>query len=103
MSGALRLYLIRHGETAWSITGQHTRVTDLALTAHGEEQARALAPALRPIGFTRVLTSPSLRARQTCGLAGFGAGALWNANSCGRATAASFGVVGAGECDGAQT
>ena len=69
------LYLIRHGETAWSITGQHTGLTDLALTAHGEDQARALAPSLRTIHFTRVETSPSLRARQTCDLAGLGVGA----------------------------
>ncbi len=72
MSG-LQLYLIRHGETAWSITGQHTGFTDLALTAHGEEQARALAPVLRAVKFTQVLTSPLLRARQTCDLAGLGA------------------------------
>jgi probable phosphoglycerate mutase len=64
------LFLIRHGETAWSITGQHTGVTDIALTAHGEKEARALAPSLRTIHFTRVLSSPLLRARQTCDLAG---------------------------------
>jgi probable phosphoglycerate mutase len=68
----LHLYLIRHGETAWSITGQHTGCTDIALTAHGEQQARALAPSLRTIHFTHVLTSLSLRARQTCEFAGMG-------------------------------
>jgi probable phosphoglycerate mutase len=66
------LYLIRHGETAWSITGQHTGFTDLALTPHGEEEARALAPYLRATHFTKILTSPLLRARQTCELAEFG-------------------------------
>ena len=73
MSESLQLYLIRHGETAWSITGQHTGSTDIALTPHGEEEARGLAPWLRMIQFTRILTSPLLRARQTCELAGLGA------------------------------
>ena len=75
LSDSLRLFLIRHGETAWSITGQHTGLTDIALTAHGEEEARALAPHLRTVQFTRILTSPLRRARQTCELAGFGAAA----------------------------
>ena len=73
MSETLQLYLIRHGETAWSITGQHTGFTDIALTPHGEDEARALAPCLRGIHFTRILTSPLRRARQTCDLAGLGA------------------------------
>ena len=73
MSAALQLYLIRHGETAWSITGQHTGFTDIALTAHGEDEARALAPRLRTIHFTKILTSPLRRAQQTCELAGLGA------------------------------
>jgi len=72
VSAPLQLYLIRHGETAWSITGRHTGFTDIALTAHGEDEARALAPNLRMVHFTRILTSPLLRARQTCELAGFG-------------------------------
>ena len=70
---APQLYLIRHGETAWSITGQHTGFTDIALTAHGEEQARALAPHLRTMHFRKILTSPLRRARQTCESAGLGA------------------------------
>jgi len=73
---SLQLYLVRHGETAWSLTGQHTGRTDLGLTAHGEDQARALAPRLREIEFDRVLVSPRLRARQTCELAGLGARSL---------------------------
>lgn len=73
MSDALRLYLIRHGETAWSRTGQHTGRTDLGLTPQGEDQARALATRLHGIDFDQVLVSPRLRARQTCELAGLGA------------------------------
>ena len=71
----LRLYLIRHGETEWSLSGQHTGRTDLPLTAHGEEEARQLAPRLRHIQFARVFTSPRQRARRTCELAGLGAAA----------------------------
>ncbi|MEP6672563.1 MAG: histidine phosphatase family protein [Chthoniobacter sp.] len=67
----LHVCLIRHGETAWSISGQHTGRTDLPLTTHGKEEARTLGPRLRDICFTRVLTSPLHRARQTCELAGF--------------------------------
>jgi probable phosphoglycerate mutase len=70
-----RLYLIRHGETAWSLSGQHTGRTDLPLTARGCEQARALAPALRGVRFDHVLTSPARRVRETCALAGL-AGAI---------------------------
>jgi broad specificity phosphatase PhoE len=66
----LRLYLIRHGETAWSLTGQHTGRTDLALTTQGEGQARSLQPLLAAIRFNAVFTSPALRARQTFELAG---------------------------------
>lgn len=65
-----RLWLIRHGETAWSLTGQHTGRTDLPMTEHGEEQARALKPRLDTIRFDAVFTSPALRARRTCELAG---------------------------------
>ena len=67
-----QLYLIRHGETAWSLSGRHTSRTDVPLTAKGERDARTLAVRLRPAGLTDVLTSPRLRARQTCELAGFG-------------------------------
>ncbi len=66
------LYLIRHGETKWSLSGRHTGRTDLALTAHGEDQARTLVPTLSAIRFAHVFTSPLRRARQTCDLAGLG-------------------------------
>ena len=69
----MKLCLVRHGETAWSLSGQHTGLTDLGLTAQGETESRALAPRLRSLAFTHVLVSPRLRARQTCALAGFGA------------------------------
>jgi broad specificity phosphatase PhoE len=69
------IYLVRHGETAWSITGQHTGRTDLALTPHGEEEARALLPRLSDYRFDHVFSSPLQRAHRTCELAGFGAAA----------------------------
>jgi probable phosphoglycerate mutase len=65
----LRLFLIRHGETEWSVSGQHTGRTDLAMTQRGVAQALALAPYLGATTFTAVLSSPALRARQTCQLA----------------------------------
>lgn len=64
--------LARHGETAWSLSGQHTGRTDLPLTERGEHQARALGKRLRGMTFTKVLTSPSQRAMRTAALAGFG-------------------------------
>ena len=72
MSAALRLYLIRHGETEWSLSGKHTGRSDIPLTGHGEDEARALASCFRDIPFAHVLTSPRQRARQTCELAGLG-------------------------------
>ena len=72
---SLRLYLIRHGETEWSLTGQHTGRTDIPLTPRGEEEARELAPGLTCIPVSHVLTSPLQRARRTCELAGLGAAA----------------------------
>jgi len=76
MTEALPLvYLARHGETAWTLSGQHTGRTDLPLTEHGESQARALGAPLRGSTFAKVLTSPSQRAIRTCALAGFGAAA----------------------------
>lgn len=67
-----QIYLIRHGETAWSLAGRHTSRTDIALTARGEERARRLGERLGTIEFTHVYTSPRLRSRRTCELAGFG-------------------------------
>lgn len=72
MTQPVEITLIRHGETAWSLSGRHTGRTDLALTIHGEEQSRDLAGWLKGEIFSTVLTSPLQRARQTCALAGFG-------------------------------
>jgi broad specificity phosphatase PhoE len=74
MTEALPLvYLARHGETAWSLSGQHTGRTDLPLTGRGGDQARALGERLHGLVFAKVLTSPLQRAVRTCALAGFGA------------------------------
>ena len=67
------IHLARHGETAWSLSGQHTGRTDLPLTERGERNARALGERLRGMTFAKVLTSPLRRAIRTCDLAGFGA------------------------------
>jgi broad specificity phosphatase PhoE len=67
-----QIYIARHGETAWTITGQHTGSTDLALTERGERNARRLGERLSGLEFARVYCSPLLRARRTCELAGFG-------------------------------
>lgn len=67
------VYLARHGETAWSLSGQHTGLTDLPLTANGEQTARRLQSRLKRLTFAKVFTSPLQRARRTCELAGFGA------------------------------
>src|ERR1700681_208295 len=64
--------IARHGETAWTITGQHTGLTDLPLTEQGERNAKGLEERLRGMVFAKVLTSPLQRARKTCALAGFG-------------------------------
>lgn len=66
------LYLVRHGETAWSLSGQHTGLTDLPLTANGEGQASRLRQRLAGINFAKVLSSPLQRAMRTCELAGYG-------------------------------
>jgi broad specificity phosphatase PhoE len=67
------IYLARHGETAWTVSGQHTGVTDIPLTERGERNARRLGERLKGFTFAQVLTSPLQRARRTCELAGFAA------------------------------
>jgi probable phosphoglycerate mutase len=67
------IYLARHGETAWTVTGQHTGLTDLPLTERGERNALRLGQRLAGSVFAQVLTSPLQRAVRTCQLAGFGA------------------------------
>jgi len=69
------VYLARHGETAWSVTGQHTGLTDLPLTPVGESNAIKLRGALKGLRFTKVFSSPLRRAWRTCELAGFRASA----------------------------
>lgn len=67
------IYLARHGETEWSLSGQHTGLTDLPLTERGEANARQLGKRLAGLTFAKVFTSPLQRAARTCELAGFGA------------------------------
>lgn len=67
------VYVARHGETAWSLSGQHTGLTDLPLTPNGERNAKRLGERLRELTFAKVFTSPLQRASRTCALAGFGA------------------------------
>ena len=70
-----KLYLVRHGDTAWTDSEQYTGRTDLPLNAHGEEHARQVGERLRGFSFARVFTSPLQRAVKTCHLAGFGSAA----------------------------
>lgn len=67
--------LVRHGETAWSASGQHTGRTDIPLSEEGERKARALRERFKGVEFDRVFSSPLQRAARTCALAGFGAAA----------------------------
>ncbi|MGO7671148.1 histidine phosphatase family protein [Rhizobium ruizarguesonis] len=77
MSSAFpEIYLVRHGETEWSLSGRHTGRSDIPLTANGEEAARKLADRLAGLSFSAVWSSPSERARKTCVLAGFGSDAV---------------------------
>ena len=81
MSQALpQIYLARHGETAWTLSGQHTGLSDIPLTERGERNARRLGKRLQGRTFARVFSSPLQRARRTCELAGFGAVAVVDAD-----------------------
>ncbi len=66
-----KIYLIRHGETDWSLSGRHTGRTDIPLTEQGQIQAKQLADYLKGLGVQKVFSSPSQRAKETCRLAGF--------------------------------
>jgi broad specificity phosphatase PhoE len=70
------VYIARHGNTAWTHSGQHTGLTDLPLTSDGERNAVRLGERLKGMSFAKVFTSPLQRASRTCDLAGFGAGAV---------------------------
>ena len=75
-----RLFLIRHGDTDWTDLHQHTGRTDISLNAHGEERARRLGARLQRESFDKVFTSPLVRARRTCELAGYSQHAIENAD-----------------------
>ena len=77
-----QLWLVRHGETEWSKSGQHTGRTDLPLTDKGRENAAAMGSLLSGRQFSLVLTSPMQRARETCRLAGYGDAAQVDSNLC---------------------
>jgi probable phosphoglycerate mutase len=68
----IELWLVRHGETEWSLDGRHTSVTDIPLTEHGRERARELRDYLAGRRFAAVFVSPKQRARETCKIAGYG-------------------------------
>jgi probable phosphoglycerate mutase len=70
---AVRVYLVRHGETEWSLNGRHTGRTDVLLTVHGEDESRKLGTRLSKESLSRVFSSPRLRARRTCELVGLAA------------------------------
>lgn len=67
-----KIYLARHGETTWSLSGQHTGMTDIPLTEQGEKNAKQLGKRLKGLTFAKVFSSPLQRALKTCELSGFG-------------------------------
>src|SRR5882757_3203962 len=71
MSDGIELWLMRHGETEWSLSGQHTSRTDIPLTEKGRERAEVLCDYLKGTKFDAVFVSPMQRARETCAIAGF--------------------------------
>jgi broad specificity phosphatase PhoE len=77
-----QLWLIRHGETEWSLSGAHTGRTDLPLTERGKQRAEALGRLLNGRPFVMVLTSPLQRARETCRLAGYSSQAIIDNDLC---------------------
>jgi broad specificity phosphatase PhoE len=77
-----QLWLIRHGETEWSLSGAHTGRTDLPLTERGKQRAQAIGRLLNGRPFALVLTSPMQRARETCQLSGYGHQAIVDENLC---------------------
>jgi broad specificity phosphatase PhoE len=76
----VHVFAIRHGETAWSVSGQHTGTTDIPLTENGRRVAERLRPVLAKEAFAQVFVSPMQRARETCELAGLGAAAVIDAD-----------------------
>jgi probable phosphoglycerate mutase len=80
MSELQMFYVIRHGETSWSLSGQHTGRSDIPLTPKGEQQARNLGERLRTLSFAKVLMSPRSRAQRTCELAGLSSNATIDAD-----------------------
>ncbi len=72
MSAGVELWLVRHGETAWSLSGAHTSFTDIPLTEHGRQRAEELKEYLKPTKFAAVFASPRQRAQETCRIAGLG-------------------------------
>jgi probable phosphoglycerate mutase len=79
-SSEQRVFAVRHGETEWSLSGQHTGTTDIPLTANGRRLAERIRPVLGKETFELVLTSPLRRARETCDLAGLGEHAVIDAD-----------------------
>ncbi len=79
-TGKTELWLVRHGETEWSLDGRHTSVTDIPLTDHGRQRAVELREFLKGKQFAAVLVSPMQRARETCEIAGFGKQAVVEPN-----------------------